>query len=579
VKRWIVLAALLLAGTAALFFLQRSGATAPVTPRPLLYLVADTEREAERIPLALTRVSDSEEVNVGNQIATENGLLEQQPANGDRAGITAYLNKVGVAVSSHVQRKNIPYNFHFLDDENFVNAYALPGGHIVVGRGLLELLESEDELAAILGHEITHVDNRHAIERLQYELASRKLGLEDIYSLGSPFVDIFKAGYTKDQELEADRVGLDLAVEAGYSPAGGINVMKRFEELESREAGGSQSPVEEIAKVPFSALEEYFRSHPPASERRAALEREISARNWNESIPVRPLSIRNIFLADSAEKLSRSGNFSKSVAQFQEALRLDSTYVRAWRELAEAYWRSGNAGETARAAREAILRGETSRDWILLARALAVTSPKDGVGRLVSVGKEERHLRESNSYVTERTELAGFKFFAGNKDAMDDFQSALSVTQGAADQAEIRREMAWWMYRAGKLQDAAEQLESARQLYPGSAPTSLLQVWVFSDLGRQADATEALAARPSGQSELAEQQASRAVVAWRTDYKDIAKTLFQQAAQGDPVWMVPQWVRNNFSASAAGILLQLQGFESARRMKEIREHQQAPATQ
>jgi predicted Zn-dependent protease len=295
-KRRVILAVLLLSGAVALFLLQRSGASAPISARPLIYLVADTEREAERIPLALTRVSDAEEMKAGMEVAEEDGLFSRRDLSADDLSNAEYLNKVGTSIASHALRRGIRYRFFFDGNKNWVNACALPGGYVIVGRGLLHLMQSEDELAAVLGHEITHVDNRHAIERLQYELASRKLGLEGIYQLGRNAVEIFKAGYTKQQELEADRVGLELAVEAGYSPAGILKLMERFERLEAqyqqRRAG---SPIEEIAEVPISALEEYFRSHPPASERKAALEREVRARNWSEAVAERPLAIRKNF--------------------------------------------------------------------------------------------------------------------------------------------------------------------------------------------------------------------------------------------------------------------------------------------
>jgi len=295
VRRRLVLAVLLIGGSSALFVLQRSGATAPVTPRPLLYLLADSEREAERIPLALTRVSDAQEIQAGERLAREEGLVPR-PLNAGTLDVTEYLNKVGKAVASHVQRRAIPYQFYLADDNNWVNACALPGGYIIAGRGLLKLMESEDELAAVLGHEITHVDDRHAIERLHYELASRRIGLGGIYDLGRPAVEIFKAGYAKEEELEADRGGLEFAVEEGYSPAGILRLMERFEKLEAQsQQQAPGTPIGEIAQLPLGALQEYFRSHPPAAERIAALETEIRTRNWNESAPLRPLAIQKDF--------------------------------------------------------------------------------------------------------------------------------------------------------------------------------------------------------------------------------------------------------------------------------------------
>jgi predicted Zn-dependent protease len=273
--------------------LQRSRASAPISPRPLLYLVADTEQEAERIPLAVTRVSDEEESAAGEKIAREEGLEQPRELSPEDVRITAYLNSVGSVVAAHVHRRGIRYRFYLSNDKSWVNACALPGGYTIVGRGLLNLLQSEDALAAVLGHETAHVDNRHAIERLQYELASQKLGLEDVYHLGRPAVQIFQAGYTKEQELEADRVGLDYAVQARYSPAGILQLMEDFEKLEAQSAAEpARSPIDEIAGVPLATLQEYFRSHPPATERKAALENEIQAMRWNESAPVRPLKIK-----------------------------------------------------------------------------------------------------------------------------------------------------------------------------------------------------------------------------------------------------------------------------------------------
>ena len=291
--RRVVLTVILIGGAVALFVLQRSRASAPISPRPLLYLVADTEREAERIPLAVTRVSDEEESAAGERIAREEGLEQPRELSPEDVRITAYLNSVGSVVAAHVHRRGIRYRFYLSNDKSWVNACALPGGYTIVGRGLLNLLQSEDALAAVLGHEIAHVDSRHAIERLQYELASQKLGLEDVYHLGRPAVQIFQAGYTKEQELEADRVGLEYAVQAGYSPAGILQLMEDFEKLEVQSAAEpARSPIDEIAGVPLAALQEYFRSHPPATERKAALENEIQAMRWNESVPVRPLKIK-----------------------------------------------------------------------------------------------------------------------------------------------------------------------------------------------------------------------------------------------------------------------------------------------
>lgn len=280
-------------GSGAIFLLQTRKPFVPVTPRPLLYILADTQQEMERIPFAVTHVSEKEEMVIGSQLAQQYDLSASQGQGPDSETITAYLNVVGRRVAANAHRKGIHYHFYFQNDANFVNAFALPGGNIVVGRGLLRLVESEDELAAVLGHEIAHVDNRDAIERLQYLMVSRKVGLDGIYQLGAPLVQIYEAGYAKEQEFEADRAGLGLAVAAGYSPLGGVKLMARFEKLEHDYSEHPLSGPVAVAQVPLSALEEYFRSHPPAAERRVSIEREIRVNGWSTGKPITPLAIRS----------------------------------------------------------------------------------------------------------------------------------------------------------------------------------------------------------------------------------------------------------------------------------------------
>ena len=289
--RRVILALLLLIAGIALFLLQRSKATARVSARPLLYLLADAQRETERIPLAVTRVSDEEEMKVGNEVARGYGLFSKPASSPDNVNIIVYLNQVGSAVAAHVQRPAIRYRFFLEENKYWVNACALPGGYIIVGRGLFDLLQSEDELAAVLGHEIAHVDNRHAIERLQYDLASKKLGLEDVYQLGETAIDVFHAGYTKEQELEADRVGLELAVQPAIPGRG-----RQFDEP-LRKTRGSISPAEgrnahrRNHRNPHRRVGRIFPIPSPAFERKAAMEAEIRSNDWVASFPVRPIAI------------------------------------------------------------------------------------------------------------------------------------------------------------------------------------------------------------------------------------------------------------------------------------------------
>jgi predicted Zn-dependent protease len=573
--RRLMAAAILIAGCAALYFLQRAKSEAPISPAPVLYLVADTEREASRIPLVLTRISDEEENQIGAQIAKEYGLTNPERFKDDKTGdadaIEHYLNSVGYRLTPQVQRQAIHYHFYLDDNPYLVNAFALPGGSIVVGRGLLNLLESEDELAAVLGHEITHVDNRHSIERLQYELAAKKYGLGAFYQLGRPAIEIFQAGYTKEQEMEADRVGLDMAVSRGYSSQGGIALMKRFQKLEADESDPHRagSSIEEIAQVSVDSLGQYFQSHPHASERLAAMQSEISSQGWPET-PQRPLAIRNIFLTDQAETLDTKGDFAKSISRYKEALALQPNYVRAWHGLAEAAWRSGDATGTSTAANEAARRGKAFRDWQLLSRALSILEPKKAKTDFTqdmswAYGDDTK----SDSYVAATVDLAGLELWNGDQtDATKLLQTSFATGSSfsTAFRTQMQRELAWWMYRAGKLVDAAKVLQDAHQSLPQESETMNQLAWVYTDMGRQADASQSPSAGYSPTMQ-AEDNVILAVISARTNEHESANAQFKIACMYDPVWLVPRWVQNNFSASTAAVIKQLQIEELARRKK------------
>ena len=289
--RPIIVVALLIVGGVSLRLLedmpQELQAKVEVTPRPVLHLVADVQRQFERMAFVATRVSVEEENRLGEKIASRYKWRNPEGAPAFRLR-EEYIRSVAMKMVPYADRSGINYTFHYIPNPGFVNAFALPGGQIFMGEGLLQMFETEDELAAVLGHEISHVDRRHCIELFQYELAAQKYGVELLYGVARLPLRIFKQSYTKEQELEADEAGLILAVEAGYSPAGGLSLFEKFSRFD-RGTQRSGSIVEEVLSLPRQSLQEYFRSHPPASERRAKLEQVIASYGWPVDQPQRPL--------------------------------------------------------------------------------------------------------------------------------------------------------------------------------------------------------------------------------------------------------------------------------------------------
>jgi predicted Zn-dependent protease len=172
-----------------------------------------------------------------------------------------------------------------------INAFSLPGGPVYVGEGLLDLMTSEDELASVLGHEIEHIDHYHCAERVQVEAKLRNLKLGLIGALVQIPLSVWEAGYNKDEELEADREGMRVAVLGGYSPYGAVTLFERFAKLHNEYIIHARSPEEELSELAIQSLEGYFRSHPEPSERLAQANALIAQEGWQDRKVQKPFRV------------------------------------------------------------------------------------------------------------------------------------------------------------------------------------------------------------------------------------------------------------------------------------------------
>lgn len=230
----------------------------------VLEMWGDVMRDADAVPLQMVRVQDETEMEFGKTLAA--GVL---PENAPLSTETSYVIQVGNAVARGVKRGRIVYHFRVIDSPQ-VNAFALPGGYIFVYRGLLQTLRDESQLAAILGHEIAHVDQRHCVERFQYELKLKEMRLPNVAgALADAVRRVGATSYAPYQELEADAEGQLLAAQAGYDPAGGSNAMATImERVEPQStARAPRSAIGEAAGAAAQGLSDFFRSHPRTDER------------------------------------------------------------------------------------------------------------------------------------------------------------------------------------------------------------------------------------------------------------------------------------------------------------------------
>jgi predicted Zn-dependent protease len=211
-------------------------------------------------------------VRIGDELASRYADEELDP---EQKATERYVQKIGVALAAHAERK-LPFHFHLVPDRGLVNAFALPGGQVFIGQGLLDLMRSEDEAAFVLGHEIEHIDHYHSVERVQVEARLRKVDLGALGELVQIPIELWQTGYSKDEEAEADREGLRLASVAGYSPRGALDLLNRFVQLEQDYVIQSKTPTGEVSRLAGEGLRGYFRSHPLPSERLAQAQAVIA---------------------------------------------------------------------------------------------------------------------------------------------------------------------------------------------------------------------------------------------------------------------------------------------------------------
>ena len=226
-------------------------------------ILADFVWDVDRSTLNLTRISDEEENRLGAELA---GFLASQPSRD--AELADYVSAVGESLMPFIERRGIEYNFYVIESDA-VNALALPGGHVAVTTGMLEkLLESEAELAVVLGHEIAHVDRRHCVELYQHIIALDKMGAGTVGFMAEMLRRLVARGYRQYQEVEADEEGLRLAMAAGYDPVVGPRLFERMAGLQGEPTNRSAGSIGEEAVVSIGDLiGAYGRSHPPSRER------------------------------------------------------------------------------------------------------------------------------------------------------------------------------------------------------------------------------------------------------------------------------------------------------------------------
>ena len=192
-------------------------------------------------------MSEEQEIEMGMK---HHSLIMEQYSEYDHPELQRYVENLGQKLAAASHRDNLEYHFTLLDSPE-VNAFALPGGYIYITRGIMAYMNSEEDLAGVLGHEIGHVTARHGVRQhgtqavvglagLIATIATDNQSAADAYS---QIGDALVSGYGRDLELEADRLGADYLARSNYDPARMLDVIgilknqERFERQRAREEG------------------------------------------------------------------------------------------------------------------------------------------------------------------------------------------------------------------------------------------------------------------------------------------------------------------------------------------------------
>ena len=271
----------------------RSALFSLITPILLLVSGCETVRLAER-DLTNFNFSATQEQQLGNDYAQQ---LNAEEKTIEDPEIQAWVDRLGAELLEG--SPSTPQTFKFyVTAKDEVNAFAIPGGHCYLNKGLIMTAESEAEVAAVMGHEINHVTMRHGMRSLQRQtglsVISSALKADDSSAAIAKVIAenggiLAMRGFSREDEREADRYGVEAMHKAGYNPKAAATF---FEKLKALQGGGSSNLMSQL-----------FSTHPATQERIDAINKQI------KELPAKPYRSDSVEFARVREILkSRSGS-------------------------------------------------------------------------------------------------------------------------------------------------------------------------------------------------------------------------------------------------------------------------------
>jgi predicted Zn-dependent protease len=213
--------------------------------------------------LQLSNISARQEIQIGQQINQQ--LVGSEIQLYRNSEINRYVDQIGQRLAQESSRTDIPYKFQVVNDKN-INAFATMGGFVYVNTGLLTAADNEAQLASVMAHEIGHIAGRHAIGQMRQQAIAQGVaaaaGLDRNLAVQIGVDLALRRPHSRQDEVEADELGLDTLQNAGYAPVAMVDFMEKL-----LKKGGS---------VPT-----FLSTHPATSDRINALERAIDPARSN----------------------------------------------------------------------------------------------------------------------------------------------------------------------------------------------------------------------------------------------------------------------------------------------------------
>jgi predicted Zn-dependent protease len=274
-------------------------------------------------------VSEDDEIKLDKQ----NSLIQFSADYGpvQDKNLNDYIDRTGKNLAKQTHRPHLPYSFRGVNAA-YVNAYAFPGGSIAATRGILLALDNEAELAALLGHELGHVNARHTAQQMSKAVLTQTVvGSVSVLAgtqgalygqlasqIGAIGAGALLASYSRDNEREADELGMEYMVRSNYSPEGMIGLMEMLQSLSKQKPG---------------AIELMFATHPMGEERyrtvvetvnskyKSALNRPLYRERYMDNTARLRTQKEAIEEMQNGEKEMGKRNYSQADDHFRSALK------------------------------------------------------------------------------------------------------------------------------------------------------------------------------------------------------------------------------------------------------------------